>query len=70
MEWRVTGDACVGDNDVDRTKISFDLCDASRAFFVVCDIPFVGFDTCFTGKFCGGFVVASVCGSDGVTGVF
>ena len=66
VERRVTGDACIGDHNVDRAKVGFDLGGAGLAFLIVGHIPLVGLDAGFLGEFCGGFVITGIGRGDGV----
>ena len=63
QEGAVAGDAGVGDDDVDRAEIGFDLRDARFGAFVVGHVPLVGLDAGFGGESGGLLVIAGVsCG--------
>ena len=70
MERRITGDAGVVDQNINRTQIIVDLFHARCASVVVGDVPFVGFDTGFRRKGSRLFIVASIGGGNGITGIF
>jgi hypothetical protein len=41
MEWRITGDAGVVDQNFYWPKIGFNLCDSSRAGVIIGDVPLI-----------------------------
>ena len=70
MEGRIAGDAGVRNDDFDGAEFVLDLCNTCLGLFVVRNIPLVGLDARFIGKFRCGIVVARIGGRDGIAFVF
>ena len=70
MKWRVTRDACIVDENVDRAKLCFDFGDALHTAVIISNIPFIGFDARFICELRRGFVIPRIRGGDRISASF
>jgi hypothetical protein len=69
VEHGITGDACIVDQDVHRTKVILDLLERGFAGFIAAHVPLHHFDAGLGLELVGSFIVAGITGDDLVPGI-